>query len=267
MNIQLADLLNLSGAAHSPWLLSVDPDPAGEADGGGGDPPVDDEELGQAGLKTLREEREQRKALERKLAQLESQLSTVKDLNPDTYREAQRKADELQRQLLEREQLTASERQRMEAKAQEQIRKATQQAETEKAKRIDLQVRTLARGVFSAAEGRDGADNSGLSFFDAWMEFQGRRHLRVEDATGKLYVVDGDGDRMKTAEGQDMDPVAWLNQQADNSPVVGTFFKPKGGEGSGGFVGARGIRGTQTRSVEQARQLKGSALLSEHYGS
>lgn len=269
MNIRLADLLSLSGAAQFPWLLSVDSDPAGEADGGGSDTTstADDEDLGQAGLKTLREEREQRKALERKLAQLESQLSTVKDLNPDTYREAQRKAEELQRQLLEREQLTASERQRMEAKAQEQIRKANQQAETEKLKRIDLQVRTLARGVFSAAEGRDGADSSGLSFFDAWMEFQGRRHLRVEDATGKLYVVDGDGDRMKTAEGQDMDPVTWLNQQANNSPVVGTFFKPKGGEGSGGFVGTRGIRGTQTRSVEQARQLKGSALLSEHYGS
>lgn len=267
MNTRLADLLNLSGTAQFPWLLSIDPDPAGESDGGGGDAPADDEELGQVGLKTLREEREQRKALERKLAQLEAQLTTVKDLNPETFREAQRKADELQRQLLEREQLTAAERQRVEAKAQEQIRKANQQAETEKAKRIDLQVRTLARGIFSAAEGRDGADTSGLSFFDAWMEFQGRRHLRVDEATGKLYVVDGDGDRMKTAEGQDIDPVAWLNSAADNSPVVGTFFKPKGGEGSGGLVGARGVRGTQTRSVEQARQLKGSALLSQHYGS
>jgi hypothetical protein len=267
MKTRLNDLFGLGSFGAQPWLLSVDTDPAGEGEGGGSDDSTDDIDLGEAGQKALRAEREQRKALERKLAQLEAQLTSVKDLNPDTYKAAQQKADELQRQLLEREQLTADERQRIEAKAQEQIRKATQTAETEKAKRIDLQVRTLARGVFSAAEGRDGADSSGLSFFDAWMEFQGRRHLRVEDATGKLYVVDGDGDRMKTAEGQDIDPVAWLNQQADNSPVVGTFFKPKGGEGSGGFVGARGIRGTQTRSVEQVRQLKGSALLSEHYGS
>lgn len=265
MNIRLADLLNLSSSDLSPWLLSVDPDPAGEGDGGGSDDSTDDTDLGEAGQRALRAEREQRKALERKLAQLEAQLTSVKDLNPDTYKAAQQKADELQRQLLEREQLTAAERQRIEAKAQEQIRKATQTAETEKAKRIDLQVRTLARGVFSAAEGRDGADASGLTFFDAWMEFQGRRHFRVDEGTGKLYVVDGDGDRVKSAEGQDVDPVAWLNQQADNSPVVGTFFRAKGGSGGGGLTGARGVRGVQARSVEEARKLSGSALLSEHY--
>jgi len=253
-----------------PWQLSVTPDPAGEGEGGGtpadeADP--DDPSLGEAGQKALRAEREQRKALERKLAQLETQLGAVKDLSPDAYRQAQEKAIELERRLAEREQLTAAERQRIESKAQEAVRRATATAEAEKARRIDLQVRTLARGVFSAAEGRDGADASGLTFFDAWMEFQGRRHLRVDEATGKLFVVDGDGDRVKTTEGQDVDPVAWLNQQADNSPVIGTFFKPKGGEGSGGFVGARGVRGTQSRSVEQARQTSGSAFLSEHYGN
>lgn len=267
MNTRLADLLNLSSSDLSPWLLSVDPDPAGEGDGGGSDDSVDDTDLGEAGQKALRAEREQRKALERKLAQLEAQLNNVKDLNPDTYKAAQQKADELQRQLLEREQLTAAERQRIEAKAQEQIRKATQTAETEKAKRIDLQVRTLARGVFSAADGRDGADAAGLSFFDAWMEFQGRRHLRVDEGTGKLYVIDGDGDRVKTAEGQDVDPVAWLNQQADGSPVVGTFFKAKGGEGGGGLVGARGVRGQQTRSVDDLRKASPSSLLGSHYGA
>ena len=250
-----------------PWP-SVDPDPAGDG-AGGGDPEADpdDPSLGEAGQKALRAEREQRKALERKMAALEAQLSTVKDLSPEAYRQAQEKAIELERRLAEREQLTAAERQRIEAKTAEQVRAAKKAAEEEKAKRIDLQVRTLARGIFSAADGRDGADASGLTFFDAWMEFQGRRHLRVDEATGKLYVIDGDGDRVKTAEGQDVDPVAWLNQQADSSPVVGTFFRAKGGEGGGGLVGARGVRGVQSRSVDEARKTSGSAFLSAHYGS
>lgn len=263
MNRRLADLL---GFEQFPWLLSIDPEPSDFSDDGGGeDDSTEDHPNDFKGA--LKNERAMNKALRAELAQFKAQLDSVKDINPETYKESQRKAEELQRQLLEREQLTEVERKRIETKAQEQVRKANEQAQTEKAKRIDLQVRTLARSVFSAAEGRDGADNSGLSFFDAWMEFQGRRHLRVDETTGKLYVLDSDGDRIKTAEGQDIDPVAWLNQQADNSPVVGTFFKPKGGEGSGGFVGARGVRGTQIRSVDDMRKATPSMLLEEHYAS
>lgn len=268
---QIDQILGTAGEWLRPWP-TVEPDPAGTGDGGGtgstGDElDPDDPSLGEAGQKALRQERETRKALERRLAQMETQLSTVKDLSPDAYRQAQEKAIELERRLAEREQLTAAERQRIESKAQEAVRKATSTAEAERARRIALEVKTMARGVFSAAEGRDGADASGLSFFDAWMEFQGRRHFRVDEATGKLYVVDADGDRVKSAEGADMDPVAWLNQQADNSAVVGSFFKAKGGEGSGGFVGARGVRGVQGRSVDDARKTSGSAFLSEHYGN
>lgn len=260
MNRRLADLL---GSEQFPWLLSIDPDATAD-DGGGVLDDADDEELGETGVKTLREERAQRKALEKKLAQLEAQLNNVKDLNPDTYREAQRKADELQRQLQERESLTAAEKQRIEQKALEQVRKANEQAQTEKAKRIELEIETLARGVFSAAEGRDGADASGMTFFKAWMKFHGRDHLKKDETTGKLYVVDDDGDRVKTSEGQDIDPVAWVNQQADNSPVVGTFFKPKGGEGSGGFVGARGVRSQQRLSPEQIKKMTPGELMAMH---
>jgi len=266
---QIDQLLGTAGEWLRPWP-TVEPDPAAAPDGGGSaaeEVDADDPNLGEAGQRALRQERETRKALERRLAQMETQLATVKDLSPDAYRQAQEKAIELERRLAEREQLTAAERQRIESKANEAVRKATSTAEAEKARRIALEVKTLARGVFSAAEGRDGADASGLSFFDAWMEFQGRRHFRVDEATGKLYVVDADGDRVKSSEGVDMDPVAWLNQQADNSAVVGTFFRAKGGEGSGGFVGARGYRTTQARSIEQARATSGSAYLSEHYGN
>jgi hypothetical protein len=247
-------------------LNTVEPDPSDEDDGGGSDSGSDHEPLGEAGVTALRTERERRKQLERQLANLETQLSTVKDLNPEAYKQAQERASELERQLREREQLTAAERQRLENKAAEQVRKATDSAQREKEKRIALEIKTAARSIFSAADGRDGADNSGLSFFDAWMEFQGKRHLRIDEPTGKLFVVDADGDRIKTDSG-DIDPVAWLNAQADNSPVIGTFFKPKGGEGSGGLVGARGVRTSKVRSVEEARAKSGSSYLSEHYGS
>jgi hypothetical protein len=265
---QIDRLLGTADEWLRPWATVTEAGDGGEGGGAAADEiDTEDPSLGEAGQRALRQERETRKALEKRLVQMEAQLSTVKDLSPDAYRQAQEKAVELERRLVEREALTAADRQRIEGKAQEAVRKATATAEAEKARRIDLQVRTLARGVFSAADGRDGADPSGLTFFDAWMEFQGRRHLRVDEATGKLYVVDGDGDRIKTVEGQDADPVTWLNQQADNSPVVGTFFRAKGGEGSGGLVGARGVRGVQSRSVEAARATSGSAFLSEHYGN
>ena len=181
--------LGTTGEWLRPWL-TVDPDPASEGDGGGAggtgdEPDPDDPSLGEAGQKALRQERETRKALERRLAQMETQLATVKDLSPDAYRQAQEKAIELERRLVEREQLTAAERQRIEGKAQEAVRKATATAEAEKARRIELQVRTLARSVFSAADGRDGADASGLTFFDAWMEFQfSFMRVRISPAVG-----------------------------------------------------------------------------------
>jgi len=268
MNISQFD--RLTGMADEwlrPWAMTVDTSPEGEGEGGGGgdEMDADDPSLGEAGQKALKSEREARKALERQMAQLQQQLAAVKDLNPEAYRAAQEKANELERRLAEREQLTAAERQRLEAKSQQQVAAAKKEADTERAKRIDLQTRTLARGVFSAAEGRDGADSGGLTFFDAYFEFQGRRHFRVDEATGKLFVVDADGDRIKTADGQDVDPVTWLNQQADTSAVIGSFFKPKGGVGSGGLSGARGVRGVQGRSVEDARRQSASSLLEEHY--
>lgn len=267
MNISQFD--RLTGLADNwlrPWAMAVDAAPEGEGEGGGGDDDLDldDPSLGEAGQKALKEERSRRKQQDKELAQLRAQLDSVKDLNPEAYRAAQEKAAELERRLAEREQLTAAERQRLEAKGQQAVAAAKKEANDERTKRIDLQTRTLARGVFSAAEGRDGADASGLTFFDAWFEFQGRRHLRVDEPTGRLFVVDADGDRVKTAEGADMDPIAWMNEQADASPVVGTFFKPKGGVGSGGLSGARGVRGVQGMSPEQVKKLSPSQKMELH---
>jgi hypothetical protein len=58
--------------------------------------------------------------------------------------------------------------------------------------------------------------------------------------------------------------VAWINEQADNSPVVGSFFKPKGGSGGGGLVGARGFRTSQGLSPEQVKAMSPSEKLAVH---
>jgi hypothetical protein len=268
-------LLGIADDWQRPWAI-VDPDPADDGAGGGGsaEPDEDDDEddedgapLGQTGVRTLRKERGRRKALERQMAQMEQQLEALKGINPEAYKQAQEAAERFRREKEDLERATASERQRIEAKANEQLQKARQEAQAERERRISLHVRTLARDAFQAADGRPEADERGNSFFEGWMQLQGQRHLRVDEAAGRLYVVDADGDRIKTADGQDMDPVAWINEQADGSPVIGTFFRPKGGEGSGGFQGARGVRGVRGLSVEDARRMNAGQFLDQHYGS
>ena len=124
-------------------------------------------------------------------------------------------------------------------------------------------VKTAAQGLFLATDGRDGGDGSGQTYFDAWFAFHGSRHIRVDPATGKAFVVDSDGDPVKDGE-QNIDPVKWLNEQADNSQVVGSFFKPKGGSGGGGLQGARGVRSAQGLTPEQLRKLTPSQKMELH---
>jgi len=271
MNKRLQELLELSASHDSwrPWLLTADPDPAGEADGGAaggaGDDDDDGAPLGAAGQKALREERALRKAQSAELAQLKAQLDQMKGLvSPETYAQAQAQAAALQQQLAEKEKLSAAERQRLEAKANDRVSKAEARANAAEDARVALQVRTAAQSLFLATDGRDGGDGSGQTFFDAWFAYHGSRHLRVDPTTGKPFVVDADGDRVKTSEGQDVDPVTWLNAQADGSAVVGSFFKPKGGSGSGGLVGARGVRTTQGLTPEQVKALSPSQKLALH---
>lgn len=260
-------LLGAADERKRPWA-SVEPDPAGDAEGGGGG--ADDDEdapLGANGEKALKDERILRKAQQKELEELRAQMEQMKGLvDPKVYAQAQEQAAALRRQLDEKERLSGEERQRLEAKANQRVTAAEARAQKAEGERTALQVKTAAQRLFIATEGRDGGDGTGRTYFDAWFAFHGKEHIRVDQATGREYIVDSDGDPVKDGE-QNIDPIKWLNEQADKSAVIGNFFKPKGGAGSGGFVGARGIRGTQTRSVEQARQLTGSALLSEHYGN
>jgi hypothetical protein len=185
---------------------------------------------------------------------------------PEVYQQAQAAAAAAQQQVAEQRQASEAERKRLELKADERVSKAEARAQKAENDRVALLVKTAAQNLFIATEGRDGGDGSGLTYFDAWFAFHGSRHIRVDPATGRHYIVDTDGDPVKDGE-QNIDPVKWLNEQADKSSVIGNFFKAKGGSGGGGLQGARGVRGVQSRSVEAARATSGSAFLSEHYGN
>jgi hypothetical protein len=260
---QIDQLLGTAGEWLRPWA-TVDPDPVDTGDGGGGSDELDDDSsLGEAGQKALREERALRKSQGAELAQLRAQLEQMKGLvSPETFAQAQAQAAALQQQLAEQQQSTAAEKQRVEAKANNRVREAEARATKAEADRIALQVRTAAQNLFMATGGRDGGDGK-QTYFDAWFAFHGSRHIKVDPATGKEFIVDSDGDPVKQGD-QNVDPVAWINEQADNSPVVGSFFKPKGGSGGGGLVGARGFRTSQGLSPEQVKAMSPSEKLSAH---
>ena len=211
---------------------TVTQDGDGEGDGGGGGSAGDDgdgdddEALGEGGKKALTKLREELKAANRRLKQVEG-------LDPKVYKEATAKADQLERELRERESLTAADRLRMELKANERVNAAQEEAKTERIKRIELETETLAKAAFDLAKGRPGADKNGLTYFKAFMSTVGRQHLKV-DEQGNLYVVDAQGDPVQSPDGKGrIAPDAWMKTMADQSEVVGSFFQPAMGSGSG----------------------------------
>jgi hypothetical protein len=259
-------LLGATDEWRRPWA-SVDPDPAGDGEGGGGatdEIDADDPSLGEAGQKALREERAQRKSQAAELAQLRAQLASMKGLvSPDIYAQAQAAATAAQQQMAEQKQASEAERQRLEAKANQKVTAAEARAQKAESERTALQVKTAAQRLFIATEGRDGGDGTGRTYFDAWFAFHGKEHIKVDPATGREYIVDSDGDPVKDGE-QNIDPIKWLNEQADKSAVIGNFFKPKGGSGGGGLQGARGVRSAQGLTPEQVRKLTPSQKMEYH---
>jgi hypothetical protein len=247
------------GIFDQPWS-SVDQTPPNEDDGGGGtdDTDLEDQNLGETGIQALREERAMRKSQAAELAQLKAQLEQLKgQVSPETFAQAQAQALALQQELTAQQQTTAADRQRIEAKANDRVSKAEARASKAEADKVALQIRTAAQSLFLATEGKDGGDGGGQTYFDAWFAFHGSRHIRVDPATGKVFIVDSDGDPVKDGE-SNIDPAKWLNSQADNSAVVGSFFKPKGGSGGGGLTNARGYRNSQGLTPEQVKAMSPS---------
>jgi hypothetical protein len=219
-------------------------DDGGTGDGGSGD----DDGLGDAGKKTLQKLRAELKAAERR-------LKAVEGLDPKVYQQATTKAEELERQLREREALTEAEKLRLEQKHGEAVAKAMAEAERERSARLELQTTTAAREIFSAAKGRSGGDEEGLTYFETFMAAKGRRHLRLDETSGKVFVVDAQGDPVLDDKGSRVDPIAWMKGLASTSPVIGALFQGEYGEGSGttSSNGVRGVRGQDFQNMSKSQ--------------
>jgi hypothetical protein len=175
---QIDQLLGTAGGRLRPWA-TVDPEPVDSGDGGGGgsDEGGDGAPLGPNGEKALQDERVLRKTLAKELEDLRAQMEQMKGLvDPKVYAQAQAQAAALRQQLDDKERLSAEERQRLEAKANDRVSKAEARATKAEADRIQLQVKTFAQGLFLATDGRDGGDGSGKTYFDAWFAFHGSQH-------------------------------------------------------------------------------------------
>ncbi len=231
--------------------LSMSTEPPADAEaGGGGQPPAaaqggeqnPEDFLGDPGKRALDKLRAENDALRR-------QAQQFRDLDPEKFKEAQTRAEELEQRLRERERMTEAEKLRLEQKHNETLAQIRAEADQERSRRVALETRTAAKVAFEAAKGRRGADEAGLTYFDAFMATVGDRHLRVDETTGKLYVIDEQGDPLADPEGKGrLDPVAWMNKQADSSLVIGTFFEGELGEGSG-MPSSRGHRGRRQADI------------------
>jgi hypothetical protein len=257
-------------------LFTVDNDLNDSAEGGA---PVDDlesqdldhsdevEPLGEEGKKALAKERQARKERERELSQLREQLKAVAEINPDLYKQTLERAEELKRTLDQKERETAEATRRIREKADSEVRAARQAAEAAERARIDLLTKTAGQQIFRLNNGLDEVDKVlGQTSFDAWWNLHGSKHLRWDNKSNGVVVVDGDGDPI-TEDGKPVDPVKWLDEIADKSPMVAQYFRSKSGEGSGGIQGARNVRTVQTRSLDDLKKLNPDMLLSEHYGT
>ena len=208
----------------------------------------------------------ERKERERELSQLKAQLEAVAEINPDLYKQTLERAEELKRTLDQKERETAEATRRIREKADSEVRAARQAAEAAERARIDLLTKNAAQQIFRLNKGLDEVDAVlGQTSFDAWWSLHGSHHLKWDSKSNGVVVVDADGDPV-TEDGNPVDPVKWLDEIADKSPMVAQYFQSKAGEGSGGIQGARNVRTVQVKSLEELKKARPSDLLDQHYG-
>jgi len=236
-------------------LPAVDPNPAGEADGGGasdlassggdasGDLPADDLE----GLKrALKAEREQRRQEEARRKSLEGQLKEVGNVDPKLLEDARQRAREAETQRQMIEQQTKLRLVEQEQKYQDQLSRVTADLQAAKtaAEREALRIKTERE--FLASKGLTTASSiDGRTPFDyVWQVFADQF---AEDASG-LYLVDAAGNpRLDDETGRRITPGQFFAKLRQD-PVHGAHFQPEYGSGSGARAGRDG-RVTTTQDL------------------
>ena len=164
---------------------AVPPQDSSSASGDNDEPPA----ATTSSAEPLRAERRRSNQLEKELRKARAQLSRFSEINPDEYarlQDAERKREEFERQVGERE------RQLNEANLR-RVRSVEKERDEARSQVQNLRKERLMERLFSEAEGRVGGDERG-TFFDTFVTLCGG-HFQLGDVDGRerLLPVDGKG--------------------------------------------------------------------------
>jgi hypothetical protein len=216
-----------------------DDDGAGSLDGGTGDDSFDvastqDSSTGggdhddppaaaPSSADPLRAERRRSNQLEKELRKARAQLSRFSEINPDEYarlQDAERKREEFERQVGERE------RQLNEANLR-RVRSVEKERDEARSQVQNLRKERLMERLFSEAEGRVGGDERG-TFFDTFVTLCGG-HFQLAEVDGRerLLPVDGKGQPL-TADGVALSDGDYM-EELRRHPVYSFLFQQRSG--------------------------------------
>jgi hypothetical protein len=171
----------------------------------------------------LRAERRRSNQLEKELRKARAQLSRFSEINPDEYarlQDAERKREEFERQVGERE------RELNEANLR-RVRSVEKERDEARSQVQNLRKERLMERLFSEAEGRVGGDERG-TFFDTFVTLCGG-HFQLGDVDGRerLLPVDGKGQPL-TADGVALCDGDYM-EELRRHPVFSFLFQQRSG--------------------------------------
>jgi hypothetical protein len=171
----------------------------------------------------LRAERRRSNQLEKELRKARAQLSRFSEINPDEYarlQDAERKREEFERQVGERE------RQLNEANLR-RVRSVEKERDEARSQVQNLRKERLMERLFSEAEGRVGGDERG-TFFNTFVTLCGG-HFQLGEVDGRerLLPVDGKGQPL-TADGVALSDGDYM-EELRRHPVYSFLFQQRSG--------------------------------------
>jgi hypothetical protein len=223
-----SDLLDSDGAADAgldaadgddTLDLSLHQDPGVNGSGDNDDPPA----AAPSSADPLRAERRRSNQLEKELRKARAQLSRFSEINPDEYarlQDAERKREEFERQVGERE------RQLNEANLR-RVRSVEKERDEARCQVQNLRKERLMERLFSEAEGRVGGDERG-TFFDTFVTLCGG-HFQLGEVDGRerRLPVDGKGQPL-TADGVALSDGDYM-EELRRHPVYSFLFQQRSG--------------------------------------
>jgi hypothetical protein len=195
------------------------PQDSGSGSGDNDDPPA----AAPSSADPLRAERRRSNQLEKELRKARAQLSRFSEINPDEYarlQDAERKREEFERQVGERE------RQLNEANLR-RVRSVEKERDEARSQVLNLRKERLMERLFSEAEGRVGGDERG-TFFDTFVTLCGGHFQLAElDGRERLLPVDGKGQPL-TADGVALSDGDYM-EELRRHPVYSFLFQQRSG--------------------------------------